>query len=582
MDKTKYGPLPQTKTDARFRKLSEPGKISALPDKFLLSEGISRPSVNWSGSHSSLHTSQGSLNREKGVIVAPTGRITTCLALTAGVAAFGSSFPHGWNTGVLNSPMPIIQAFLNRSCTERFGYSPSQNAIYWLWALTNSIYLIGGCAGAFSAGWFANKFGRKSSLLLLHVLGFMSALLFGLCQYVNSMEMLILARLLVGYSCGAGSGLVPMYLTEVAPVNLRGAMGVIHQFALTCGILCSQISGIKQILGSDQLWPFLLAASAFPCIVSLIVLPFLPDSPRYLYVTKQDTEAATAALKRFRGKDDVKMDLEEMDMEKKQVQEEPSWSFGALISDKKLRLPLIIVCSLACAQQLSGINVVFYYSTMIFASSGIQPQHIQYAVLGTGLINVIMTAISVPLMEKSGRRPLLLGGMILMIIASTVITAALNLAGIIPQIAVGIASFVCVILFVVGFAIGLGSIPQFIGGELFKQGPRPPAMSLAGFLNWLCNFAVGMLFPSIQLGLKDYCFVPFIVSLILFLIFLWRTLPETKNKSFDEIYEMLGAKDDEKEEANGNLIKAVEMSEVPFDRQRSMSNPAPQSKIDIY
>jgi len=485
------------------------------------------------------------------VIMAPTGRVTLPLAITAAVSAFGSSFPHGWNTGVLNAPSLLIKDFINASFTEHFDRTSTENVLDILWSISVSIYLVGGCGGAFSAGWMADKFGRKKALLVCHVFNFVSAILFGLCKLANSFEMLIIARLIVGFGCGAGSGLVPMYLTEIAPVNIRGAMGVLHQFALTCGILVSQILGIRQALGRESLWPILLAFTAVPAVVSMIVLPFFPDSPRHLLVNKKDEDAAEEALKRFRGVDDVYYDIQEMKMEKEQADTEPEWSFKMLLQSKDLRLPLGLVCALACCQQLSGINVVFYYSTSVFLGAGIPEDSIQYAVVGTGLINVLMTGISIPLMEKSGRRPLLLVGMVIMVLSASLITMALILQDQIEWMAY--ISIVCMITFVIGFAIGLGSIPQFIGAELFKQGPRPPAMSLAGFLNWLCNFIVGISFPSMQRGMGAYSFTVFIALLVLFGVYLFFKLPETKNKSYDEIYQLFQTNEAAHVDAENNI-----------------------------
>jgi hypothetical protein len=151
-----------------------------------------------------------------------------------------------------------------------------------------------------------------------------------------------------------------------------------------------------------------------------------------------------------------------------------------------------------------------------------------------------MTGASVPLMEKSGRRPLLLGGMGLMVFSTVGLTLAITLqphAGWLSYV-----SIICVITYVIGFAIGIGSIPQFIGAELFKQGPRPPAMSFAGLLNWVCNFLVGITFPSMQSAIEAYSFLVFAATLIGFGIFFYFKLPETKNKTFDQIYDLMGIK----------------------------------------
>ncbi|KAK2191457.1 hypothetical protein NP493_53g18000 [Ridgeia piscesae] len=465
------------------------------------------------------------------------GRLTFPLAITAAVTMFGTSVPHGWNTGVLNAPTDLIQRFLNESFTLRFGYVPDGTLLDIVWATSVSVYLIGGCGGAFCAGWFADAFGRKKSILFCHIFGVIAAGLFILCKTMTSFEMLILARLIVGFGCGAGTGLVPMYLTEISPINIRGAMGVLHQLGLTIGILLSQLFGQRELLGTEERWHYLLALTVVPCVLSMVVLPCFPESPRYLLVNKGDEYEAEKALKRFRGVADVSHDLAEMQHEVQQQKLDPEWSFMKLLRTKSLRRPLVIVCFLAMSQQLSGINVIFYYSTSVFRQANIPEDKIQLAVLATGAINVCFTAFSVPLMEKTGRRPLLLYGMFGMVISSVTITVAFNLQDRVPWMSY--LSLVCVIGFIFGFSIGLGSVPQFIGAEMFRQGPRPPAMSIAGFLNWLCNFAVGISFPTTNRLLGTYTFLPFIGSVAVFGLFTWWQLPETKNRTINEVYRIL-------------------------------------------
>ncbi|XP_067947458.1 solute carrier family 2, facilitated glucose transporter member 3-like [Watersipora subatra] len=461
------------------------------------------------------------------------GRLTVPLAITAFFAALGNSFTHGYNTGVLNSPSKHIRTFLNESVTAHYS-EPSEELIKFLWSLTVSIYLVGGCAGAFSAGFLADRFGRKKAIILMVIPGLIGDALFGFCQFANSLEMLIIGRLIVGFSCGAGSGLVPMYLTEIAPVNIRGAMGVLHQLALTIGILVSQLLGLRELLGSETLWPILLASSAVPFIACAIALPFYPDSPRWLLVTKRDEQAAKEALQRFRGEFDVEEDLREMRREIHEQEQEPAWTMKKLFGSRVYQIPLMLVSVLAVIQQLSGINMVFYYSDEVFLAARLPADYTQYANLGMGTINVIMTIISVVLVEKAGRRPLLLGGMIAMVIALVAMTLALAFQDKASWLAY--VSILTMVVFVIGFAIGLGSIPQFIGAELFKQGPRPAAMSFAGLMNWLANFTVGISFPFIQHAIKEFCMLFFIGFLIIFGVVIWKYLPETKNKTFAEIY----------------------------------------------
>lgn len=505
-------------------------------------------SLNWSGSQAhlskkDLSKSDLALARSREASVDFTARtsndrVTPILVITAAFAALGSSFPHGWNTGVLNSPEKHIKSFLNGSYFERHGYYPSEMGLKVLWSSVVSIYLVGGTVGAFAPGILVDRFGRKNSLIFLHIFSLAASVLFGFCKKANSYEMFMIARVLMGFSCGAGAGIVPMYLTEIAPVRIRGAMGVLHQLALTSGIFISQVFSLRQILGSEERWPFLLAAIGLPCIISGCILYFMPDSPRHLLLNKKDRHAAEKALQKLRGCSDVEIDLDEIEeeiAEEEDIEEqEPDWTLKSVVTSSRLWLPLALIIVLGSCQQLSGINAVFYYSTDIYKAAGISEAYVQYTNLVTGFVNVVITIISVGLVEKAGRRVLLLGGMSAMVMAAIMLLISIKLQENVQWLSY--IAIISVFAFVIGFAIGLGSIPQFIGAELFRPGPRPIAMSIAGFFNWLCNFMVAIAFPPLSHKIGEYSFLIFISFIIIFGLFIFKQLPETKQKTIEEIY----------------------------------------------
>ncbi|XP_046863615.1 solute carrier family 2, facilitated glucose transporter member 1-like [Xenia sp. Carnegie-2017] len=493
--------------------------------------------------------------------------ITWMLIFTCFLCVFGSSVIFGYSTGVLNSPEEIFRSFYNETYTERFNKKMSDSLLNFLWAFTVSIYLAGGMIGIFSAGYLANRFGRRGAIQLSHILAFAAALFFGIAKPSKRFEMIIVARFLIGLSSGIGGGVVPMYLTESSPKHIRGSLGVLHQLGCTIGILISQILGLEQLLGSEELWPVLLIFSAVPGFIVSFMLPFVPESPRYLLIIKKNEEQAKNALKAFRGeKHDIKNDIAEMQEEQRQMEIEPAWTMRQLLKSKKLRFPLIILAFLQTSQQCSGINVVFYYSTGIFKKAGIPDNYVQYATIGAGAINVAMTTTAVFLMEKAGRRPLLLYGLIGMAISAAFITLGLNLQDIAPGIA--IVSFICTLTFVVSFAVGLGPIPLFIGGELFKQGPRPAAMSFTGMLNWLCNFLVGITFPFILDGFKGYTFLPFLVVVAIGAVIVYKYVKETKNKTYEEIAQIYYGKDDTTTVDAEIAQNGIKLEEIP-----SLENP---------
>jgi SP family facilitated glucose transporter-like MFS transporter 1 len=454
---------------------------------------------------------------------------------------FGSSFLFGWNIGVLNNPVDLIRTFYNQTYSKRFGEPVSEHMLTFLWSLTTTIFIPGGMIGAFSAGFLADRIGRKRAILFSHLFAFIGAVMSCLCVIAGSPELLMAGRFFTGINCGFATQLAPMYLTEITPVNLRGAIGTGHQLFITLGILFGAVCGLREILGTTNGWPYLLLLNAVPAFVSLVFLPFIPESPRFLMLVRKKRIAAEKALRFFRQRLDIISDIEEMETElqeqdndscvKDEVEER--YTMAKLLRTKDLRMPLLVAIMLQVIQQLSGINAIFFYSSGIYENAGVDKHNIQYAVVGTNAVNVLMTFIAVPVMDIAGRRKLLLGPMVVMNLTLVLITVAFNLQDKVPWMSY--ISVLCVILYVICFAVGLGPIPTMVGAELFRQGPRPMAMSLVGLANWLFTMVVAISFESVQKACTTYTFLIFFVLMVVFTVFVFFKVPETKGMTFEEI-----------------------------------------------
>ncbi|XP_063978616.1 glucose transporter type 1 isoform X5 [Diachasmimorpha longicaudata] len=446
----------------------------------------------------------------------------------------------GYNTGVINAPSGQIENFMKDVYKGRYGDDMSDKSVKRLFSLAVSIFAIGGMVGGISGGVIANRFGRKGGLLLNNMLGIVGACLMGFTKVANSYEMLFLGRFVIGINCGLNTSLVPMYISEIAPLNLRGGLGTVNQLAVTVGLLISQVLGIEKILGTNDRWPVLLGLAVVPAIAQLVLLPICPESPRYLLITKQWEEEARRALRRLRGSNQVEEDIDEMRAEERAQQAESTIKMSELICSPTLRAPLVIGVVMQLSQQLSGINAVFYYSTQLFHNAGLTEESAKLASIGIGAIMVIMTLVSIPLMDRTGRRTLHLYGLGGMFIFSIFITISFLIKEFFNYVQemIGWMSYLSVVStlsFVVFFAVGPGSIPWMITAELFSQGPRPAAMSIAVLINWMANFVVGIAFPSMMAVLDNYTFLPFSGFLAVFWIFTYKKVPETKNKTFEEI-----------------------------------------------
>ncbi|XP_065564356.1 solute carrier family 2, facilitated glucose transporter member 1-like [Artemia franciscana] len=462
------------------------------------------------------------------------GRLVFAIA----AAAIGSGFQHGYNIGVVNAPGKLIQEWINYTDYFRSNSTvvPTEATITWIWSVAVSVYCIGGMIGGSLTGFFAEKFGRKGGLIVNNIFALIGAILEGLSYSAKSYEMLIAGRIFIGINCGLNAGLAPMYLSEISPVNLRGAVGTMYQLILTISILISQILGMENIMGTGELWPYLLAFTAVPVLYQVPALMFCPESPKYILITKGREREAERALNWLRGTDKVEEEMNEMRAESAAQKLTTVISLREMWTNPCLKSPLIIAVMMQLAQQFSGINAVMFFSTSIFEDAGLNTLTSQYATLGMGVMNVLMTFVSLVLVEKAGRKTLQLvglSGMFVVVILLTVFLAVKDLAPWIPYI-----SIVLIIAFVVAFATGPGSIPWFLVSELFNQSARPLASSIAVTVNWTANFFVGIGFLPLAQLLGPYVFVIFAVILAFFVWFTWSRVPETKNKTIEEISAM--------------------------------------------
>jgi len=211
----------------------------------------------------------------------------------------------------------------------------------------------------------------------------------------------------------------------------------------------------------------------------------------------------------------------------------PKVTLKEMLTNGSLRAPLIIATMMMLAQQLSGINCAIFYSTKIFRQAGLDESQSQSATLGMGTMNVLMTFVSLALIEKAGRKTLMLIGLSFMFLMITLLLASLltyETVDAMSYVAIG-----AVILFVVGFATGPGSIPWFFVTELFAQSGRPTATSIAVSVNWSANFLVGLGFSPLQDAMDAYVFVIFMVIQLGFIVYVFFVVPETKNRTVEDI-----------------------------------------------
>ncbi|KAJ6658782.1 hypothetical protein lerEdw1_019704 [Lerista edwardsae] len=466
----------------------------------------------------------------RGTPEAKKGRMTVVLSLVTLIAAFGSSFQYGYNVSVINSPATFMKVFYNDTYMERYGEYMSEDLQRALWSLTVSFFPLGGFFGSLMVGPMVNKCGRKGTLLINNIFSIIPAILMGCSKVAKTFEVIIICRIIIGICAGLSSNVVPMYLGEMSPKNLRGAVGIVPQLFITIGILAAQILGMRMILGSADGWPILLGLTGVPAALQLLLLPFFPESPRYLLIQKGDEEGARAALKRLRGREDVEDEIEEMREEDLAEKAEGRMSVITLFTYRGLRWQLISIIVMMMGQQLSGVNAVYYYADAIYANAGVEENSVQFVTAGTGAVNVVMTLLA-------------------------------DIAGM-PYL-----SIACVISYVIGHAIGASPIPSVMIIEMFLQSSRPAAFMVGGSVHWLSNFTVGLVFTYMEQGLGAYCFLIFCGICLATVIYIYLIVPETKNKTFMEINQIMAKRNGTEEEANKEELKDFTAVSVPYNKK---------------
>uniref|UniRef100_H2Y402 Major facilitator superfamily (MFS) profile domain-containing protein n=1 Tax=Ciona savignyi TaxID=51511 RepID=H2Y402_CIOSA len=466
--------------------------------------------------------------------------VTKSLLLATSMAVVGSTFQFGYNTGVINAPQKTIEQFFNLTYITRYGYPIATSTLNLLWGFTVAVTAVGGMIGSLCAGFAADRYGLKKPMLYNNFTAILAALLMGFSKLAGSFEMLIIGRFIIGINSGINMGIAPMYLTEIAPVKYRGVFGTLGQLGVVTSMLLSQVLGLRWLLGTSTLWPLLLALTGVFAVYQLAVIPFCPESPRFLLVKMNKEDEAREALQWLRGSHyNSKEEMNQMSSEHEAGKDEQKTTIKELFTVSHLRQPLIIAIVMQLSQQLSGINAVFYYSTQLFLAAGIPQEYTGLTTVGVGIVNVIMTIVSLSLIEHAGRRILHLIGLGGMCVCSILLVVNIEIFKFLlttdMKVVISWLTLVPILLFVAFFQTGPGSIPWFITAELFNQSARPAAVSIAGLVNWLGNFTIGLAYPSINAEIGGYTFIIFAVLLAIFWIFTYFRVPETKGKNINEI-----------------------------------------------
>ena len=437
------------------------------------------------------------------------------------------------NTAFRNAIVAALGGFL-------FGFDTAvisgvEKSIQQLWSLSDNAHgftvasaLIGTVIGSLIAGKPAEKYGRKKVLQAIGLLYLVTSLVTALTP---SWELFVTFRFLGGIGVGASSVVGPMYISEISPANRRGRLVALFQFNVVSGILIAFLSNYFLFGVGEDSWRWMLGVQAFPSLIYFIMVFVVPESPRWLM--KQNRENEAKAVLSEIGEPDVLQAI-------KRIKDSLYHEVGTVkesLFNGQYNKPMMYAVLLAVFNQFSGINAIMYYAPRIFEMTGLAKDTALLQAISIGVTNMLFTMLAISLIDKFGRRTLLMIGSVGMVVSLGLVTHVFY-----TQNFGGYAVMFYLIGFIAFFAFSQGAVIWVFISEIFPNKVRAQGQTLGSFTHWIMAAAISWTFPIIADSSKMggfYSFLFFTIMMTLHGFFAWKVLPETKGKSLEGIQEEL-------------------------------------------
>ncbi len=455
------------------------------------------------------------------------------------VAAIGG-FLVGFDSGVING---TVDALAKAFGTDAAGTGFAVASV-----------LLGCAVGAFGAGRLADSIGRRPTMLLNAILFLMTAVATGAA---NSGAVFIAARITAGVAIGGASVLTPMYIAEVAPPHIRGRLASLQQLAIVVGLFSAFLSNavIAKVAGGASetfwfgalTWRWMFWMEVLPAIAFLLGSTIIPESPRYLVFVRKHEQARKVFARIGLDADRLVRQVERS----LQAERRPRLSDLIVPGTRRIAPVLWVGMGLAVFQQFVGINIIFYFGEILWKAAGATEQWALRINVLTGLVNILATIPAIMLIDRVGRKPLLLVGSAGMTLTLGAMAAVFAFAGSgpdgKPMLSHGAAVFglIAANLYIVAFAVSWGPVMWVLLGEMFPNEIRGAALAISGATNWVANFTVTVSFlPLLKaIGLTGaYAF--YAIAAAISFPFVWFTVGETKDKALEQMKNIPSADSD--------------------------------------
>ncbi|MEO6327725.1 MAG: sugar porter family MFS transporter [Ginsengibacter sp.] len=424
------------------------------------------------------------------------------------IVALGG-FLFGFDTAVISGAEQSIQKFWNLNT--------------WQHGLTVSIALIGTIFGALTGGIPSDRWGRKTALIIIAALYLFSSIGTALA---GNWYLFLIFRFLGGIGVGASSVTAPVYISEISPPEMRGRLVAMFQFNIVLGIVISYFSNYL-IGASDASWRWMLGVQAFPSLLFLILLKYVPESPRWLILKRNKIEEAKRILNIINPftHEEVLKNIQQND-----VKEKALGNSDQLFTQKN-KFPVFLAIIFAVFNQVSGINAIIYYAPRIFEMTGLGRSSSLLSTVGIGVVNLIFTLIAINFIDKIGRKKLMLIGSF-----GLIITLGLVAYTFFTENFGGVAITVYLLVYIAFFAFSQGAVIWVFISEIFPNQVRAKGQTLGSFTHWIMAAIIAFSFPALteKLGAGN-TFLFFSIMMVIQLLFVWKIMPETKGRSLEQL-----------------------------------------------
>jgi len=446
------------------------------------------------------------------------------------VAAIGG-FLFGFDSGVINGTVDALgKAFGTNAAGTGFAVAS---------------VLLGCAVGAFGAGRLADTLGRRPTMLLNAIIFLVTAVATGAA---NSAKFFIAARITGGIAIGAASVLAPMYIAEVAPARIRGRLASLQQMAIVVGLFSAFLSNdiLARVAGGASAifwfgaptWRWMFWMEAVPAVAFLLGIMLIPESPRFLIFTGK-REQARKVFARIGGDADLLVQQVEQSLK---TERRPRLSDIIIPGTRRIAPVLWVGIGLAAFQQFVGINIIFYFGEILWKAAGATEQWALRINVLTGLVNILATIPAMVLVDRIGRKPLLLVGSVGMTLTLGAMALVFATAGVGPDgkpllgHTAAVAGLTAANLYIVAFAVSWGPVMWVLLGEMFPNQMRGAGLALSGATNWVANFTVTVTFLPLlaAIGLAG-SYALYATAAAISLPFVWLTVRETKGKTLEQM-----------------------------------------------